>query len=109
MKLQEFFEMADADDFLITDYIVKLAYKYDWEKEYTVENEYLQYDDRHDQWVWLHDWNEGQEDVHVLGYVSIDDVDVPELGYGSVKFKAVQQETPAGNWRIPGLHDSEED
>ena len=109
MKLQEFYKMLDSDDFLRTDYIVKLAYKYDWEKEYTIENEYLEYDGNQDVWVWLHDWNEGQTDVEVLGYIDIDDVDVPEPGYGTVKFKATQQDTPTGSWRIPGLHDSEED
>ena len=80
MKLNEFFEMLDADDFPRTDYIVLLKYKYDWEKEYTVENEYLEYDGNHDEWVWLNDWNEGQTDVEVLGYIDIDEVEVPKNG-----------------------------
>lgn len=80
MKLNEFFEMLDAEDFLRTDYIVCLKYKYDWEKEYTIENEYLQYDGNHDDWVWLHDWNEGQTDVEVLGYIDIDELEVPKNG-----------------------------
>ena len=80
MKLNEFFEMLDSDDFLRTDYIVKLAYKYDWEKEYTVENQYLEYDGNQDAWVWLNDWNEGQTDVEVLGYIDIDEVEVPKNG-----------------------------
>ena len=80
MKLNEFFEMLDSDDFLRTDYIVCLKYKYDWEKEYIIENEYLQYDGNRDEWVWLHDWNEGQTDVEVLGYIDIDELEVPKNG-----------------------------
>lgn len=79
MKLNQFFEMLDAYDFLRTDYVVRLRYKYDWEKNYTTSNEYLQYDSR-DEWVWLNDWNEGQTDVEVLGYIALDEVEVPKNG-----------------------------
>ena len=114
MKLKEFFDAIEKEEYR-TDYIVKLRYKYSWEKEYTVENEYLEYDGNYDQWVWLHDWDEGQEDVDVLGYISIDDVFVPTTQApwskgveGTVKFRAAQQDTPTGTWTIPGLHDKED-
>ena len=79
MKLKKFFEMLDKDSHYRTDYIVRLKYKYDWEKEYTIENEYLEYDSNNDCWVWLNDWNEGQTDVEVLGYIDIDDIYVPAI------------------------------
>ena len=71
--------MLDKDSHYRTDYIVRLKYKYDWEKEYTIENEYLEYDSNNDCWVWLNDWNEGQTDVEVLGYIDIDDIYVPAI------------------------------
>ena len=76
MKLNAFIEMLDSDDFLRTDYIVRLKYKYDWEKDYTISNEYLEYNGNDDNWIWLNDWNEGQTDVEVIGYIDIDDVKV---------------------------------
>lgn len=78
MKLNTFFEMLDSDDFLRTDYIVRLKYKYDWEKDYTFSNEYLEYSGNDDSWLWLNDWNEGQTDVEVIGYVAIEDVNVQQ-------------------------------
>lgn len=77
MKLNEFVDMLDSDDFLRTDYIVRLKYKYPWEKDYTISNEYLEYDGNHDRWFWLNDWNEGQTDVEVIGYIDIDNAWVP--------------------------------
>ena len=73
MNLKEFGDAIRKEEYR-TDYIVQLKYKYPWEKEYTVENVYLQYEANHDCWSWLYDWDEGYDDVEVLKYVSIDDV-----------------------------------
>lgn len=54
--------------------IVKLAYKYKREKEYTISNEILVWDYYRNKWVWLNDWDEGQEDVKVCEWVFLDDV-----------------------------------
>ena len=59
-------------------YIVRLAYKYDWEKEYDISNEILEWDDSFNNYVWLNDWNEGQSDVYVLGFIKVSDVIVPD-------------------------------
>ena len=73
MKLSEFFNLIEKEEYR-TDYIVQLKYKYGWEKEYTIENVYLEYEAKNDCWVWLYDWNEGQEEAEVLRYVSIENV-----------------------------------
>lgn len=77
LNLEQFFKRLDREP--RNDYIVRLAYKYNWEKEYTVSNEILEYDGEHDYYIWLNDWDEGQQDVKVLGYICIDEVDVPEF------------------------------
>lgn len=82
MTLKEFFMMLDKLN-CCEDVIVKLAYKYDWEKEYTITNEFLEYCvfphywEYISDWNWLNDWNEGQQDVKVLGYTRLRDVNVP--------------------------------
>lgn len=60
-------------------FIVTLKYKYDFEKNYTIENHILEYDSMSDSYVWLNDWNEGQTDVEVLGYMPLGDVDTTKL------------------------------
>lgn len=77
LSLEQFFKRLDNEP--RQDYIVRLAYKYDWEDKYIIDNELLEYDGCHDDYVWLNDWDEGQQDVKVLGYISIYDVDVPEF------------------------------
>jgi len=56
-------------------YIVTLKYKYEFEENYTIENLILEYDSKDDSYVWLDDWNEGQTDIEVLGYMPLSDVD----------------------------------
>lgn len=69
-------EMFDELENKVRDtYIVTLKYKYDFEEKYTIENHILEYDCMSDSYVWLNDWNEGQTDVEVLGYILLDDVD----------------------------------
>ena len=76
MTLDEFFKEIE-DDF--GDFIVKLKYKGDHEKTYRTSNEILSYDDTYG-FCWLNDWNEGETDVEVVGYINVDDVKV-EDGY----------------------------
>lgn len=60
-------------------YIVTLKYKYDFEKNYTIENHILEYDSTVDSYDWLDDWYEGQTDVEVLGYRLLSDIDNKKL------------------------------
>lgn len=78
MTLEEFFYKLEKLDYY-EDVIVEIAYKYDWENEYTIENQYLEYDGNVGDWVWLHDWDEGQQNVEVLGYIRMQDVDIPKI------------------------------
>lgn len=58
-------------------YIVALKYKYDFEKEYTIENQVL--DVEENRFIWLEDWDEGQIDVEVLGYIPLREVQVAPM------------------------------
>ena len=60
-------------------YIVTLKYKYEFEENYTIENQILEYDSITDSYVWLNDWNERQTDVEVLGYMILGDVDTTKV------------------------------
>ena len=77
MTRDQFF--AKLDDLPRDHYIVKLAYKYSSEREYYISNELLEYEgDYTDSYVWVNDWDEGQQDVIVLGFAAVSDVDVVE-------------------------------
>ena len=77
MTIDEMFN--ELEDKARDTFIVTLKYKYDFEKNYTIENHILEYDSMSDSYVWLNDWNEGQTDVEVLGYMPIGDVDTTKL------------------------------
>ena len=79
MSLDEFFNAIDN----YKDYVVKVAYKYHSESEYTIRNQLLVCE-ADGAPVWLYDWDEGQSspeygDVKVLGYIEVEDVYVPKL------------------------------
>lgn len=79
MTLENFFKYLE-DQEGVFDKIVRLRYKYSWEKEWTYSNELLLVDFNTRQrlpYIWCNDWNEGQEEVEVLGYIDIDEVEVP--------------------------------
>ena len=62
----------------IEDKLVYLKYKYSHEEEWTFSNEILEVDMSVDGcYVWLNDWDEGQQDVEILGCIAISDIDVP--------------------------------
>ena len=79
LSLDEFFDLIKND---WDDYIVRLAYKHDWEKEYTISNQLLEWDYSDEDYIWLNDWNEGESDVYVIGFIKVSDVNVPEYEGG---------------------------
>lgn len=79
LSLDDFFDLIKNEQ---TDYIVRLAYKHDFEKEYTISNEVLECCPSDDEYVWLNDWNEGETDVYVIGFIKVSDVDVQEYKGG---------------------------
>ena len=76
MTLDELFKILDKPTTVHQDYIVKLKYKYSFEERYTIDNEILEYDGHEGEYMWLNDWNEGQDDVEVLGYIAVQDVQI---------------------------------
>lgn len=78
MSIKEFFKYLETKD--IETQIVYLRYKYSWEDTWTYSNEILKVDMRVDVdnfYTWISDWNEGQEDVEILGCIAVSDVEVP--------------------------------
>ena len=54
------------------EYIVRIAQRYKWENKFDIFNEYVNFTP--DCAEWEFDWWEGQEEVHLLGYVKLEDV-----------------------------------
>ena len=75
MSLNDFFKYLEGKP--IEDYIVKLRYKYSWEPDWNYSNEILEctFDLNY---IWNNDWNEGYDDVEVLGYIAVADIDIPD-------------------------------
>ena len=78
MSINEFAKYLETKD--IETQIVYLRYKYSWEDTWTYSNEILKVDMRVDVdnfYTWISDWNEGQEDIEILGCIAVSDVEVP--------------------------------
>ena len=73
ITLDEFFKQIDNMPERGT-LIVRLKYKYEWEKNYEIQNEILEWDGTLSEYVWLNDWDEGQTDVIVLNYEFLDNI-----------------------------------
>lgn len=71
-SLDEFFDCMRRNN--LFEVIVRIRYKYSYETNWTYSNEYLCYHFEHDIFEWANDWNEGQSDVEVIGYISIDNI-----------------------------------
>jgi hypothetical protein len=75
-NLNELLAKAIKDCGHIDDFIVEVRYKYNHETEWNVENEILEYDGNNNEFVWLNDWYEGQEDVEYTGIIALSDVEM---------------------------------
>lgn len=76
MKESDFYEWLETQP--VEDKIVSIKYKYSHEKEWTQSNEILEVDlSYEDVYVWLDDWDEGQQDIEILGCISVSDINVP--------------------------------
>ena len=64
------------------EFIVKIMYRYKDEPAYREENQVVWFDE-HDNMVWLNDWWEGQEDILVLGYMPVEDIELEVMIHGS--------------------------
>lgn len=75
MNLDEFREWLRNKP--VTDKLVYMRYKYSWEHAWIYSNEYLRADADVMDYTWDNDWDEGQEDVEVLGCIDIDEINIP--------------------------------
>ena len=76
MRLDDFFKLLDK--LPVDDYIVRIKLKYDHETDYQYTNELLIYDGSDYEgsiYHWDNDWDEGQQDIEVIGYISVSEVD----------------------------------
>lgn len=71
MKLDNFLKLVST--LPVDDYVVRLKLKYDHEDNYHYSNELLLYDGL--DYYWDNDWDEGEQDVEVLGYISVSEID----------------------------------
>ena len=76
MSLNDFYKFLEDKE--IEYYIVKLRYKYSWEPYWNYSNEILEWEPELKVYEWCYDWNEGYDDIEVLGYIAIADVNVPD-------------------------------
>lgn len=66
--------------------IVHLRHKYSYEKDWTYDNQILDVDpDIDGYYVWLIDWDEGQEEVEILGCVAVDDIIIPNFEHKQIE------------------------
>lgn len=72
MTVDEFMDYLMGCKYM-QDYIVRLRYKYASEKEWTESNEILEVAPS-GVYEWLNDWDEGQKDVEVIGWIPVSDV-----------------------------------
>lgn len=96
MKKDKFYEVLDKKIEAynkrlgyMSNYIVRIGYKYDYEKEYFIDNEYMFF--YNGDYVWESDWDEGQEDVILIDIISMDDI-----------FDTVQNSTAYGEYNVYG-------
>ena len=76
MKLDDFFKLLYT--LPVDDYVVRLKLKYDHEKDYSYTNELLIYDGSDYEgsiYHWDNDWDEGQQDIEVIGYIPVSEID----------------------------------
>ena len=80
VPLDVFYTVLDTpiyhDNTMYDDLIVCIRYKYNHEIDYTEQNEILTHEWNPDQWVWLNDWNEGQQQVYVVGWIGLSELSI---------------------------------
>lgn len=84
MTLYEFEKYMDNSKVLRTTYIVHLRMKYDYETEWEHTNELFEWENGDDKdypegWYWVNDWDEGQDQVEVLGCMDINEIEVENI------------------------------
>lgn len=68
--LDRWYEMPSMSGTLI----VELKYKYDHDRDWTIENRIISPMCNFIGWEWDSDWNEGQQQCYVLAWIELQDV-----------------------------------
>ncbi len=58
----------------VSNYLVKIRLKYDNEKYYRYTHELFIWNWETNEYEWYMDWNEGEQDIEILGCIDLDDV-----------------------------------
>lgn len=79
VTIEKFYEMLDDyqtyGKYFLETIIVKLKYKYDHDKEWTIDNVVMEFDASKFEYCWMNDWDEGQQYKYVIGWIPLSDVD----------------------------------
>ena len=65
-----------------SEFIVKIMYRYTGENVYMEENQIVWFDSENHM-VWLDDWWEGQQDILIVGYIPVEDIEVGVMIHGT--------------------------
>lgn len=84
ITLDTFHKLLDDYKLNDSDYIVRLMYKYDWEENYSYENVIYSHTGEYTPdgsriWEVSNDWNEGQKDCWVIGYIALQDIQLAHM------------------------------
>ena len=69
-EFEEFMRINNYDEC-----IIDILYKYEWEKVYTGERLYVNYNIEEDTFYYSNDWNEGQSECYVERYILLKNID----------------------------------
>ena len=78
VTVDKFSEMLDDyktfGKYFLESIIVQLKYKYDHDREWTIENVVMEFDGSRFEYCWLNDWDEGQQQKFVTGWIKLSDI-----------------------------------
>lgn len=77
MKLY-YFEKVVMPKLEFTDYIVKVRYRDYIDTPWIVQNEILTHEAS--LWIWEYDWMDAVYNPEVIGWIRVEDIEVPEIG-----------------------------
>lgn len=80
ISLDDFYQQINEGE--ACDYIVRIRLKYNHEKEAREINQILLFEPGNlpsgNDFVWLNDWDEGEEYIEIVGYLKVPEIEIPE-------------------------------
>lgn len=75
LTLEEFYEKAEKSNY--STFIVEMILKYDYEPDFgSCTLIYEKIDSEENIWEWNTDWDEGEDEVWIIGAAALDKIDV---------------------------------